>query len=167
MRDGSPMSRVVRECPVVYDNAMLDPFRERFKKMLPMEFILRTDEGRYDIEAYVRFIGADLLVAISGGEKPHIGAVAVAQPRPSLRNPEATSSTASVFCFPGHKEDDLAKAAALKLSAALGANVVLTAGVHWDRLDSEGIQTVMRNAEILVDMILEKLSPDSPADFPE
>ncbi|MGD8524504.1 MAG: hypothetical protein PVF56_25390, partial [Desulfobacterales bacterium] len=73
------------------------------------EFTINTDTGAYDLTASIRWIGPDLLVAIWGGEKPHIGAVAMAQPRPSLKDPEVTSSTASVFSYVGHKEDDLAK----------------------------------------------------------
>jgi hypothetical protein len=73
-----------------------------------MEFTLKTETGGYDLTANVRRIGPDLLVAIWGGEAPHIGAVAAAQPRPSLRNPAVTSASASVICYPGHKEDDLA-----------------------------------------------------------
>jgi hypothetical protein len=46
------------------------------------EFTIETDTGAYDLTASVRMIGPDLLIAIWGGEKPHIGAVAVAQPRP-------------------------------------------------------------------------------------
>ena len=74
-----------------------------------LEGKVKTKTGSFDIEAGVRRIGDDLLVAIWGGEKPHIGAVAVAQSRPSLKNPEITSATASVICFPAHKEDDLVK----------------------------------------------------------
>ncbi len=122
-----------------------------------MEFTINTNEGEYDIAAYVRQIGQDILVAIWGGDKPHIGAVAMAQPRPSLRDPEVTSSTASVFAYVGHKEDDLAKAAAEILAATLKTNVVVAAGIHWDNLPPEGIQRVIRNSEILVDMILTKI----------
>ena len=93
-----------------------------------------------------------------GGEKPHIGAVAMAQARPSLKNPHATSATASVFAYVGHKEDDLAKATAEILAAALKTHVVVTAGIHWDNLTKEGIQQVIHNSETLVDMILEKIS---------
>ena len=121
------------------------------------EFTINTNEGEYDLWASVRQIGPDLLVAIWGGEKPHIGAVAMSQPRPSLKDPEVTSSTASVFAYVGHKEDELAKAAAEILAAALKTNVVVTAGIHWDNLAPEGIQRVIRNSEILVDMILTKL----------
>ncbi len=117
---------------------------------------VKTTEGLYDLEASVRRIGENLLVAIWGGELPHIGAVAVAQPRPSLQDPDRISSTASVFCLLGHKEDDLAKAVAEILAAALNTTVVVTAGIHWDNLDAEGISRVLQNSEILIDLILQK-----------
>jgi predicted metal-dependent phosphotriesterase family hydrolase len=60
-------------------------------------------------------------------------------------------------------EDEPAKAAALKISAALNANVVVTAGIHWDGLGPEGIRAVVRNTEILVGMIIRKLSSASPS----
>jgi hypothetical protein len=121
------------------------------------EFTINTSEGEYDLSASVRHIGQDLLVAIWGGDKPHIGAVAMSQPRPSLKDPKVTSSTASVFAYVGHKEDELAKAAAEILAATLKTNVVVAAGIHWDNLPQEGIQRVIRNSEILVDMILKKI----------
>jgi hypothetical protein len=123
-----------------------------------MEFTVATHEGSYDLEAGVRLIGEDLLVAIWGGERPHIGAVSVARPRPSLKDPEATSATASVICLLGHKEDELAKAASEVLAAALHTPVVVTAGIHWDDIEPEGIQQVIRNSKILVDLILEELA---------
>ena len=131
--------------------------------MAETEFTLETDTGAYDLTASVRMIGSDLLIAIWGGEKPHIGAVAVAQPRPSLKDPAVTSSSASVICLLGHKEDELAKAAAEILAAALKTQVVVTAGIHWDNLSPEAIQRVVRNSEFLVDMILEKCIAQLPS----
>jgi hypothetical protein len=124
------------------------------------EFTIKTNEGSHDLTAGVRRIGPDILVAIWGGEKPHIGAVAMAQPRPSLKDPEMTSSTASVFAYVGHKEDELAKAAALILAATLKTNVVVTAGIHWDNLPPDGIRQVIKNSEVLVEMILETLAKE-------
>ncbi len=121
------------------------------------EFTVRTDTGDFDLEAGARWIGDDLLVAVWGGEKPHIGAVAAAQSRPSLRDPEAVSATASVICFPAHKEDELAKAASEVLAAAIDARVVVTAGIHWDDISKEGIEKVIRNSKVIVDLLLEKL----------
>lgn len=121
-----------------------------------MEFTVRTCEGRYDLEAAVRSIGEDLLVAVWGGERPHIGAVAVAQPRPSLKDPTVTSSTASVFCIVGHKEDDLAKSVSEILAATLNTRVVVTAGIHWDDMRAADIEVVIENSRILVELILEE-----------
>jgi hypothetical protein len=126
--------------------------------MEQIAFSVQTNEGAYDLDAHVCRIGEDFLVAIWGGEKPHIGAVAVAQPRPSLRDPELTSASASVFCFVSHKEDDLTKAVSEIMAATLKTNVVVTAGIHWDDLEAAAIQKVIQNSEILVDLILEKIT---------
>ncbi|MFP4086341.1 MAG: hypothetical protein ACLFUL_06065 [Desulfobacteraceae bacterium] len=123
-----------------------------------MEETIHTREGEYDLAAFVRRVGHDVLVGIWGGERPHIGAVAVAQPRPSLRDPQRISATTSVFCRMGHKEDELAKAASEILASALNTTVVVTAGIHWDDLSPEGIQTVLKNCEILMDLILDRLA---------
>jgi hypothetical protein len=131
--------------------------------MATREFTVQTEEETYNLCASVRLIGEDVLVAIWGGEKPHIGAVAVAQPRPSLKDPEVTSSSASVICLVGHKEDELAKAAAEILAAALETQVVVTAGIHWDNLAPEAILQVVENSEILVDMILQRCIEEFPS----
>ena len=122
-----------------------------------MEFNINTNEGKHDLSAGVRLIGDDILVAIWGGEKPHIGAVAAAQPRPSLKDPNVMSSSASVICYSGHKEDELAKTAAESLAAALNTNVVVTAGIHWDDLSQEDIRRIKKNSEILLDSVLKRI----------
>jgi len=97
------------------------------------------------------------LIAIWGG-RPHIGAAAVAQPRPSLKDQSLRSATASVFCYPGHKDDIVAKEAAEKVSSALNTNVTVTAGIHWDDIDEEGIKAVIKNSRQLVTMIIEEIT---------
>ena len=87
-----------------------------------MEFKVKTDREAYNLEAFVKRNGQDLLVAIRGGKGPHIGAAAVAQPRPSLRDYRLRSATASVFCYPGHKDDIISKEAAEKISSALNTS---------------------------------------------
>ena len=126
-----------------------------------MEFHVATNQGEYDIEAHVRSIGEDLLVAISGGEKPHIGAVGAAHPPPRQKDPTVTSATASVICYVGHKEDDLAKHAAEKLAASFNTRVVVTAGIHWDNLSEEGIQKVIRHSRVLLDLVVDRIEAES------
>ncbi len=123
-----------------------------------MEFTVDTAREGYNLEAFVKKVGRDLLVVIWGGERPHIGAVAVAQPRPSLKDSRLTSATASVFCYPGHKDDIIAKEAAEKISSALNANVTVAAGMHWDGIDEKGIQAAIANSRHLVKMIIERIT---------
>ena len=122
-----------------------------------MEFTIHTNEDEYNLSAHVRLIGDDMLVAIWGGEKPHIGAVAAAHSSPSLKDSKVMSTSASVLCYSGHKEDELAKSAAKKLAAALDTKVVVTAGIHWDNISAGGIQKVIRNSEVLVTTVQERI----------
>ncbi len=118
---------------------------------------IATQTGAYDIEARAVWIGPDLLVYIWGGNRPHIGSVAAAQPRPSLKDSEATSATASVLTYIGHKDDVTAKFAAEALAGALAVNVVVTAGIHWDNLDDARIQIVIANTKTLVSQLIQAL----------
>lgn len=103
-------------------------------------------------------LGPDWVVCLWGGEAPHVGAVAMATPRPSLADPERLSATASVFAYVGHKEDGLAKAAAETLSSGLNAKVVVTAGMHWDGIDARGIEQVKNNSEALIKSLMKEMS---------
>jgi gallate decarboxylase subunit D len=107
----------------------------------------------YKLSAEVKFIGADLLVIISGGEVPHIGSVAVALPRPSLHNRRIMSATASVYNLPGHKDQVIAQRVSEVLSSKLNCAVVVTAGFHRDGISRAGIKRVLENAEKLAEKI--------------
>ena len=122
-----------------------------------MEYDFETHGGKYDLQAHVRSVGSDFLVAIWGGEMPHIGAVAIAQSRTSLKTSKRISSTGSVISILGHKEGDIAKEVAEKLSSGLKATVIVTAGMHWSNITKKGILKVEDNSKILVNMILKKL----------
>ena len=56
--------------------------------------------------------------------------------------------------------DDIAKAAAKRLSAALETKVVVTAGIHWDNLSTEGISKVNSNSDILITTVLRKIQSE-------
>ena len=75
-------------------------------------------------------MGDDLCLTLSGGEQEHIGAVAVAQPRPSLADPARTSATASVITLLGHKEDILVRELALKVAKTLNVATCVVCGIN-------------------------------------
>jgi len=118
---------------------------------------LSSEGGRYPIHATAMLIGDDLLVAIWGGTKPHIGAVAVALPRPSLADPQITSSTSSVFTLLGHKEDKVVKMVSEHLSARLEKNVIVTAGIHWDDLPEGAIEEIVHSCRELASEICTRI----------
>ena len=114
-----------------------------------------VDESGFRIQASLQRLGSDYLFSIWGGAA-HIGAVAMAQSRPSLADPNRLSASASVFCYVGHKEDDLAKKVAEQLAAALDAKVVVVAGIHWDDLKPQGIEQIVKNVYALVDRVVQQ-----------
>lgn len=121
-------------------------------------FVVETRESAFNLRARVVFMGSDLLVAVWGGDKPHVGAVTVSESHPSLKDPARKDATASTVCLLGHKEEALTRPIAEKLSRALAVNVVVVAGAHFDVIDKAGIEQVVDHGGILADLILERLS---------
>jgi hypothetical protein len=122
-------------------------------------FLVEISKGRFNIHGVVQEVGQDILVSIWGGIWPHIGAVGMAIPRPSLSNPKKWSATSSNFTFVGHKEDILVKKISEKLASRLRKNVVLTAGLHWESITPQEIKIIENLTEKLSDRILKRLLP--------
>ncbi len=112
----------------------------------------------YTVHAEVRLLGADVLVILTGGTKPHIGSIAVGLPRPSLTNEEIVSSTSSVYNFLGHKDHVIAQRVAEMLSSRLNRNVVAVAGFHIDKISPEGISRVVENCDELAKVIYKEIA---------
>lgn len=127
---------------------------------------LRRGEGRRWMEITARWCGRDLVVTLVGGTTPHVGAVAVAQARPSLRGDGSTSSTTSVFALTGHKEDELARWAAGLLAALFDCSVVVTAGIHVDEASGEEIAELEQDARSMVQKLATALATGPHAKKP-
>jgi hypothetical protein len=112
--------------------------------------------GRH-LVARVQEIGMDVVVAVGGGERPHVGSVVLAQPVPSRSPGRAWSASCSVLTIPPHKEEPLARGIATKLTEALGRVVVVTAGVHDDNLDAEGVACYLRLGEELGEELVQRV----------
>ena len=112
----------------------------------------------YTVHAEVRLLGADVLVILFGGTKPHIGSIAVAHPRSSLTDEKIISSTSSVYNFLGHKDHVIAQRVAEILSSRLNRNVVAVAGFHIDKITQEGISRVVENCDELAKKIYNEIA---------
>ena len=126
------------------------------KSMAQNPRFFQIEQDGFTIEACCTKMGDDYLLSIWGG-KAHIGAVAMAQPRDSLQDPSRRSATASVFCYVGHKEDQLVKEVSERMAGELDAKVVVAAGLHWDELPPTGVAQVMRNVKVLIAEIIEEI----------
>ena len=122
------------------------------------EFRIHVSKEHYTIYSLVQLIGEDVLVSVWGGTRPHIGAIGMSVPRPSLRDPRKLSATSSIFTYVGHKEDLVVRDISESLSSRLKKNVVVTAGVHWDAMTLKGIETVQYLAQELTERIFLKLA---------
>ncbi len=109
----------------------------------------------FEVFAQVEALGNDLLVILWGGTMPHIGAVGMAEPRPSLRDTKIVSATSSVFTFRGHKEDMVAKGMSEELSRKLNKRVVVVAGMHWEGLKDEEVEVITVICQRVQERILE------------
>ena len=120
-------------------------------------FKVEVSKGLFRIHGQVQEMGQDLLVSIWGGTRPHIGAVGIGVPRPSLRDPRKWSATSSNFTFLGHKEDILVKRISERLASQLKKNVVVIAGIHWDDISGREIKSIENLTRKLEKQILERL----------
>jgi len=117
------------------------------------------DSGsRRHVEARVEEVGEDLVIAVGGGQRPHVGCVVLAQPLPSKVPGRRWSASCSVLTIPPHKEEPIARGIATQLAEALGRVTVVTAGVHDDGLDAEGVATYLRLGRELGEELARRLA---------
>ena len=124
------------------------------------EPILKTaaaGAGRWRVSATAIATGDGVTIHLGGGERPHVGAVAIAIPRPSRRDPARTSATSSVITVTGHKDDELAKPLAELTAARLGQVAVVVVGVHVEAATDEDIERLADHARQAVEALLAQL----------
>ena len=112
--------------------------------------------GRH-VEARVEEVGDDLVIAVGGGQRPHVGCVVLAQPQPSKRPGRQWSASCSVLTIPPHKEEPIARGIAAAVAEATGRVTVVTAGVHDDGLDADGIACYLRLGRELGEELVARL----------
>ncbi len=122
---------------------------------MPQVFNSTLEHGRIRVTLQAIRMGGDLLVAIHGGDRPHIGAVAVSHPRPGCTVDGLPGATTSVIALPCHREDQLARDAAQRITAGTGAVASVSCGIHLDDITPEEIEWVGLLVAALTDALLD------------
>ena len=117
-----------------------------------------SGEALLKVQGNLSLCGGDICLNIGGGTLPHIGAVAVAEPRPSLRMDGSNSASCSVLCILGHKDDVLAREAALRIATVTSSRTVVTVGMHIDCITLKQIEALTNNFWQIVDECLHYLA---------
>ena len=127
--------------------------------------VVDAASGR-SLTAWVREVGDDVVVAVGGGDRPHVGCVVLAVPTPG-RGASGFAPSCSVLTIPPHKEEPIARAVAECVCRRLGRVTVVTAGVHEDEIDRDGIMTYLSLGEELAEAVAENLAeePQPPLQY--
>lgn len=118
---------------------------------------IKVEKDQLCLEANIVKMGDDILVAITGGDKPHIGCTAISVPRPSLSNTSNISETTSTINLVGHKDDIVANPIAKTLCKALNVPIVVVCGIHFDAMGQEQIDCIISLTPLLANKILNRL----------
>lgn len=119
-------------------------------------FLLRCTHGRLALELRLLPAGQDWQLLLTGGDA-HIGAVILAEPAnampPAVRADMASGTEDGVRLHvlrrTGHHDDKAALPLARDYCRELKATVCVSAGIHYDHISREEIDTVLALARML------------------
>jgi hypothetical protein len=117
---------------------------------------VENDADGRSLTAWVRAVGDDVVIVISGGDRPHVGCVVLALPSPA-RGRSGFAATSSILVIPSHKEEPIARPVAEAVCSRLGKVTTVTAGVHEDGIDRKGIESYLGLAEKLADAVVHRM----------
>ena len=122
-----------------------------------MNHVAEKMQERLNIRMEAVSMGDDYCLIITGGDRPHLGAVALSTPRPSLSDPGKISASTSVLTLVGHKEDEVARKIAHQFAARLNCHVVVACGVHLEQVTRDELIIMEQMMTELAEELLEKL----------
>lgn len=92
-------------------------------------------------------MGQDLCVILTGGERPHLGALTTGSSLVDL----------NTFTFEGHKENFVTEIVANILKKEYSGNFVVCCGIHLDDISKEEIESVLKMCKDMTSELCNKL----------
>lgn len=113
---------------------------------------IRKTIGGLNINLFAVKMGNDFNISIIGGDDPQIGAVALAIPRKNIiNNNEIKSTSASLLTVSGDREDEVVMPVAKKIAKALDSKIVVSCGIHKEKITMKEINLFMELVNEAVD----------------
>jgi hypothetical protein len=94
--------------------------------------IVEKGMGRIKLTLRAYFMGEDLCILITGGDKPHLGTVTAG----------ARLEPIQTVNFQNHKEFFVTEEIALMLRKEFGGNFAVCCGAHWDEITKDELKLV-------------------------
>lgn len=114
--------------------------------------------GKYQIIMLATITEDGVVAQIYGGEKAHVGAIALSIPGPGAAAPEKVSCSTTVVPLLGHKDDEVARPVAEELAKTWGSPVVVVAGIHVDNANKEDIRKLLHNCKEVARELIQELN---------
>lgn len=111
------------------------------------ERVYQVGEGRLQVKLLATITSDGLVVQIFGGDRTHIGALALSIPAPSLNDPGSISCSTTVVPIIGHKDDEIARPVAEEIARSWGSPVLAVVGIHVDRASQRDIDILRNNCK--------------------
>jgi hypothetical protein len=119
--------------------------------------------GRLAVHGVLVATGDGLVVSLAGGERPHVGAVALATPYASSRHPGETRASTSILAVTAHRDDEVARPLAELVARRTGQVAVVAVGLHADDATSQEIAALTENARRALEELLARLDAERDA----
>lgn len=113
-------------------------------------------EGRYAIRLTALITSDGLSVTITGGERPHVGGMAMSVPRLPIQQQPGGCDT-WIIPRPHHRDADIAAMVSKMVCQGTGHCTAVVAGIHIDGAEPHEIDTLIENSREASRRLLDKI----------
>jgi hypothetical protein len=111
----------------------------------------KIHEEDFELMLDVYVLGNDLLFTVFN-ENGHLGGVAMGS-----YDERSSRAYSSVFCYPGHRDDLLAKHIAQRAAKRTKRNTCAIVGIHIESIDRKTIDAVIQRVHREIEIVLEEI----------
>ncbi len=105
--------------------------------------MITSGEGKYKVFLDEISLGDDLIYILGGGEKPHVGSIAISEPDKKIQ----------VIKFGNHYDHIVVEPIAQAACKKYGKKIVVIGGIHIDNATKDEIELILKNCRELIECI--------------